>query len=96
MNPKSWATIDDSGRALSQVVRNEVKIRVLVNFRGMWGHVRLPGDTSTGEIPGSSLLVVGLRSGRNSLGKVVCRNSAAGTSVRKVHFAQEYFVARIA
>jgi hypothetical protein len=26
-----------------------------VNFPGMWGHVRLRGDTSTCEIPGSSL-----------------------------------------
>jgi hypothetical protein len=31
-----------------------------VNFRGMWGHVRLRRDTSMCEIPGSSLSVVGL------------------------------------
>jgi len=33
-----------------------------VNFHGMWGNVRLRRDTSTCEIPDSSLLVVGLRS----------------------------------
>jgi hypothetical protein len=31
-----------------------------VNFRGMWGHVRLRRDTSVCEVPGSSLSVVGL------------------------------------
>jgi hypothetical protein len=31
-----------------------------VNFRGMRGHVGLRRDTSVGEIPGSSLPVVGL------------------------------------
>ena len=33
-----------------------------VNFRGMWGHVRLRRDTSMCETPGSNLSVVGLRS----------------------------------
>jgi hypothetical protein len=32
-----------------------------VNFRGMWGNVRLRRDTSVSEDPGSSLSVVGLR-----------------------------------
>jgi len=31
-----------------------------VNFRGMWGPVRMRRDTSPGEIPGSCLPVVGL------------------------------------
>jgi hypothetical protein len=35
-----------------------------VNFRGMWGHVGLRRDTSICEVPGSSLSVVGLRSGQ--------------------------------
>jgi hypothetical protein len=30
-----------------------------VNFRGMWGHVRIRRDTSVGEIPGSCLPLVG-------------------------------------
>src|SRR5450631_2282652 len=30
-----------------------------VNFRGMWGHVRLRRETSVCEVPGSSLSVVG-------------------------------------
>jgi hypothetical protein len=34
-----------------------------VNFRGMWGHARLRRDTSMREVLGSSLSVVGLRSG---------------------------------
>ena len=31
-----------------------------VNFRRMWGHVRLRRDTSVCEVQGSSLSVVGL------------------------------------
>jgi hypothetical protein len=33
-----------------------------VNFGGTWGYVRLRSDTSVCEVPGSSLLVVGLQS----------------------------------
>jgi hypothetical protein len=36
-----------------------------VNFRGMWGHVGLRGDTRRANVPGSSLSVVDLRSGHN-------------------------------
>ena len=35
-----------------------------VNFRGMWGHVRLRRDTSMCEIPGSGLSVMCLHSGQ--------------------------------
>jgi hypothetical protein len=36
-----------------------------VNFRGMWGHVGLRGDTSVGEIRGSSLPGVDLLPAHN-------------------------------
>jgi hypothetical protein len=38
-----------------------------VNFRGMWGYARLRRDTSTREVPGSSLSVVGLQSATTGL-----------------------------
>jgi hypothetical protein len=41
---------------------DDAKCDLRVNFRGMWGHVGLHGDTSMCEIPGSSLSVVALRS----------------------------------
>jgi hypothetical protein len=49
-----------------------------VNFPGMWGHVRLRRDTSVWEVPGSSLLVVALRSAQLRLRKFGARSRTRG------------------
>ena len=59
--------IEPTGKALLELENKrfganaDAKCDWRVNFRGMWGHVRLRRDTSVGDVPGSSLLVVGLR-----------------------------------
>lgn len=58
--------IEPTGKALAELENKrfranaDAKCDQRVNFRGMWGNVRLRRDTSVSEVPGP-LSVVGLR-----------------------------------
>ena len=62
--------IEPTGKALAELENKrfranaDAKCDQRVNFRGMWGNVRLRRDTSVSEDPGSSLSVVGLQTGQ--------------------------------